>query len=111
MKISNNNIYGLMSAGFGHLYYANLPYSDALSCFLLRKQIVALYADVDNMKNNLLTSESDKATIKETLDEYGVLGREIEIKQPIAFSSWLQLMRDNPWLAGFEEALAEFIKT
>jgi len=99
-----------MSVGFGHLYYANLPYADALSCFLLRKQIVALYADVDNMKNNLLSSEADKATIKETLDEYGVLGREVEIKQPITFKSWLQLLHDNPWLVGFEEALAEFIQ-
>lgn len=110
MKLSNNNIYGLMSAGFGHLYYANLPYSDAFSCFLLRKQIVALYADVDETKNNLLNSENDKATIKDKLDEYGLLEKDVEIKQPITFKSWLQLLHDNPWLVGFEEALAEFIQ-
>ena len=110
MILNNNNIYGLMSAGFGHLYYANLPYSDALSCFLLRKQIVALYADVDSTKNDLLSSEADKATIKEKLDKYGLLEKDVEIKQPISFKSWLQLLHDNPWLVGFEEALAEFIQ-
>jgi len=99
-----------MSAGLGHLYYANLPYDDALSCFQLRKQIVALSEEVEEMKNAVLNSDVDRNLQKERLDEYGVIEREVEIKQPITFKSWLQLLHDNPWLVGFEEALAEFIQ-
>lgn len=110
MKLTNNDIYNLVSAGIGHLYYASLSPADALGCFRLRRQVVELYKEVDKRKNEELAKGLDKETIRKRLDEYGALGREIEIKQPIAFSSWLQLMRDNPWLAGFEEALAEFIQ-
>ena len=138
MKLTNDQIYALGNAGFGRLNYANLEAQDALQAYRLRKHVMACYAELENTKQEIIndiwpdkemlaraaqyerTGEGmTEAEYKEAIGTSGTkaaemfrsLGaesRDIDV-HPIAFASWLQLLKDNPYLAGFEETLAEFI--
>lgn len=138
MKLTNDQIYALGNAGFGRLNYANLEAQDALQAYRLRKHVMACYGELEDTKREILgdiwpdqellaravqyeqTGEGmTQAEYKEAIETSGTkaaemlrgLGaesRDIDV-HPIAFASWLQLLKDNPSLAGCEDILAEFI--
>lgn len=139
MKLTNDQIYSLGNAGFGRLNYANLEAQDALQTYRLRKHVMACYAELEDTKKEIIgdiwpdqellaraveyertgegmTESEYKEAIEtsgrkaaEMLAGIGQMVKDIDAS-PIAFASWLQLLKDNPFLAGFEETLADFIK-
>ena len=138
MKITLDQATALGNAGIRKLNYAKLNPVDAISAYRLRRDIVhvlddyskahrdiveqvwedkELLARVDNyeMTHDGMTPEEYKAAMAANMPkvyammlEVGKEEREVAVK-PVAFASWMQLLQDNPWLAGFEELLADFI--
>lgn len=138
MKLTNNQIFALGAAGFAKLNYARLKPEDAISAYRLRRDIVRYNKEIDTARTELtmdawedkelfdrvVSYEQTKKGMEEAeyrlaiddnlpkarklLEEYGKEERDIAT-QPIAFESWLQLLKDNAFLSGFEETLADFI--
>lgn len=132
MKLTNDQIYVLGSAGIGKLNYASLEAEDALSAYKLRRGVMRHYEDINTQRNEIMRGVygdrlqaameyETKGTGMEPKEYNGLLSKamkmladvgaeavEIDTK-PIAFASWLQLLKDNAFLAGSEEILEEFI--
>ena len=137
MKITNDQIFALTRAGIQNINYAKLAPVDAISIYRLRRDIVAAQKELDKMRRAFIeqvfeperlalidtyemehkgmTQEEHDAAVREHMPEVQALmvaagneEREVMVK-PIAFASWLQLLQDNPWLAGFEELLQPII--
>lgn len=138
MKLTNDQIYSLQVAGISKLNYAKLTPVDAISAYRLRHDIVAAIRHLNEMRDEFIkTVWEDKALLRKvqyyeashkgmTEDEYkaamddnmpkvaalmaeaGKEERDIAVK-PISFASWQQLLQDNPWLAGWEDILEDFI--
>ena len=138
MKLTNDEIFTLGMQGIGKLNYSKLEPIAAMRAYRFRRDIVRIIREIEKEQGEIkqdvwedkellskvikyeqthkgMTDEEYKAAIEanmpkaqEMLVAYGREERDIAV-QPIAFESWLQLLKDNPWLAGWEEALAEFI--
>ena len=138
MKLTNDQIYALQAAGIGKINYSKLNPVDAISAYRLRRDVVAAIRDLNGIRDELIeagwedkdllhkvqkyeashkgmTEDEYKAAMEANMPkvaammvEVGKEERDINVK-PITFTSWLQLLQDNPWLAGFEELLADFI--
>jgi len=138
MKLNYSQITNLNNAGFSSIKYAALPNVDAISVYCLRREIVRISNEFKDAYNELMadqwedkellararayevtkegmTAEEYKAAIEgiipkvqPLIDELFKGEKDIPVK-PIAFESWLQLLKDNPFLAGWEDALADFI--
>lgn len=139
LTLSLDQATALGNAGIRKINYAKINPVDAISVYRLRRDIVRLLdeygnthrdiveqvwedkellAKVDNyeMTHEGMTPEEYKAALAANMPkvyaimlQFGKEDRTIDVK-PIAFTSWLQLLGDNPWLAGFEELLADFIE-
>lgn len=139
MKLTNNQIFALGAVGFAKLNYARLKPEDAIRVYRLRRDIVRYNKDIETARaeitkdawedkelyDKVVAYEQTKKGMEEAeykaaiadnlpkartlLEEYGKEVRDIET-QPIAFESWLQLLKDNAFLSGFEETLADFIE-
>lgn len=138
MKLTIKQITTITAAGFGCLRYAALNNVDALSAYRLRRDFVRIDKEFAEAKNSVLDDcWKDKELLKRSRD-YEITGtgmtkeeyeaaceanmpkvlslwaemekeeKDIPIK-PISFDSWLLLLKDNPFLAGWEEVLADFI--
>lgn len=138
MKLTNDEIYTLGMQGIGKLNYSHLSPVDAISAYRLRRDIVRLLREVEKAQTDIkqdvwedkellekaiayentrkgMTEEEYKAAIEANIPksqalllEFGKQECDVEV-QPISFDGWLQLLKDNPWLAGWEEILADFI--
>ena len=138
MKLTNDQIYTLGMQGIGKLNYGKLDPVNAMKAYRLRRDIVRLLREVEKAQTEIkqdvwedkellekaiayentrkgMTEEAYKAAIDENIPkaqalllEFGKQECDVEV-QPITFDGWLQLLKDNPWLAGWEEILADFI--
>ena len=138
MKLTNDQIYTLGMQGIGKLNYGKLDPVNAMKAYRLRRDIVRLLREVNKAQTEIkqdawedkellekaiayentrkgMTEEEYKAAIDENIPkaqalllEFGKQECDVEV-QPITFDGWLQLLKDNPWLAGWEEILADFI--
>lgn len=138
MKLTNAQIASLCNSGFSCLKYAALNNMDAMSVYRLRHEIVRLTKEFDESRNELvadmwedktllirakeyeiskrgMTAEEYKTAIDANMPKIQPLLAEISSEEkdipvkPISFDSWLQLLKDNPFLAGWEETLSDFI--
>lgn len=138
LTLSLDQATALGNAGIRKLNYAKINPVDALSVYRLRHDVVHLLEEYGKTREDLIeqfwedkeqlarvktyeethdgmTPEEYRSAIKANMPkvhammvQFGKEDRTIDVK-PIAFTSWLQLLQDNPWLAGFEELLAGFI--
>ena len=137
MKLTNDQIFVLGAAGFGRLNYGKLEPEHALNAYKLRKEIMQRFRELEDAKREIIQDVWDEEALAKALEyeksktgmteseykavmgEYNPkvmemlasLGREekdIPV-QPIPFAAWLLLLRDNAFLAGYEELLADFI--
>jgi hypothetical protein len=138
MKLTNDQIFTLGIQGIGKLNYGKLEPIAAMRAYRFRRDIVRIIREIEKEQGEIkqdvwedkellqrvikyeqthkgMTDEEYKAAIEANLSKaqemlvaYGREERDIAV-QPIAFPSWLQLLKDNPWLAGWEETLADLI--
>lgn len=138
MKLTLDQATALGNAGIRKLNYAKISPADAISIYRLRRDVVRLLDEYAKAHREIVEQVWEDKELLARVDAYETthegmsqeeykealslympkvyammleIGREehdIDIK-PIAFTSWLQLLQDNPWLAGFEELLANFI--
>ena len=138
MKLSLDQITALGNAGIRKLNYAKINPVDALSAYRLRHDIVHILDEYSKMHRDIVEQVWEDKELLAKVDAYemthegmtaaeykeaiaanmpkvyammvevGKEEREITVKA-ISFGSWLQLLQDNPWLAGYEELLADFI--
>lgn len=138
MKLTNRQITSLLAAGMSSLKYAALNNVEAMNAYRLRRDLVRLGRDFEDARNGLvsdmwedkdllakareyevsqkgMTPEEYKAAIEANMPKIVPLLAELEKEEKdiaiksISFEGWLQLLKDNPWLAGWEETLADFI--
>lgn len=138
MKLTNDQIFSLGIQGIGKLDYGKLEPSDAIHVYRFRRDVMRIVREIEQAQSDIkqdvwadkellskvikyeqthkgMTEEEYRVAIEanmpkaqEMLVAYGREERDIAV-QPIAFPSWLQLLKDNPWLAGWEETLAALI--
>lgn len=115
MKLTNDQICELSNAGFGRVNYSSLPAEEALNVYRLRRQVASAFRDIAEMGAEIMRDVAGGCAPEDLgeksrplLVALGQETRDIQA-QPIAFASWLQLLKDNPSLAGCEDILAEFI--
>ena len=138
MKLSLDQITALGNAGIRKLNYAKINPVDAISAYRLRRDIVRILDEYSKMHRDIVEQVWEDKELLAKVDTYemthegmtaaeykeaiaanmpkvyammvevGKEEREITVKA-ISFGSWLQLLQDNPWLAGYEELLADFI--
>ena len=136
MKLTINQLYALQ--GFRNINYAKVKPVDAIAVYRLRRDIVRVLREMDDMRQEFveavwpdkllkkaqeyektkegMTEEEYKAAVAEympkvqdLMKEAGKSERVIAEGESISFESWLQLLQDNSWLAGTEDLLADFI--
>ena len=102
-----------MMSGFGRLNYGKLPGADAASAYRLRREIVRIGNELEESMNevrrDMQGADDGAAKMKDMMLQMGADTREIAVR-PVAFDSWRLLLQDNPFLAGWEEILEDFIE-
>lgn len=138
MKLTNDEITALGNQGIARLNYGKLPPEDGIKAYRLRRDIVRAYREIEQAQREIrkdvwddeellqrcikyettgagMTDEEYRAAIADNMPkaqglliEYGKETREFDV-HPIDLESWIALLKDNPFLAGFEEVLDEWI--
>lgn len=137
MKLNNNQVYALATAGMAQLNYSKISSpADAYNAFVLRREVMKAFQAAEQEKREIIGAAWEEGELEKAVaweqekkgseEEYNALiakvnakvqpllnemaKREVEIDTAVSFKSWLELLRANEWLAGKEDILTDFIR-